>query len=421
MTQNLETLPFRNLETLDKSIKFEIRDVDLSIVSGVRRTIIADVECVVFEFDPKRSTMDSSGVVLKSNTSVLNNEFLGDRLSLIPPHFDENETREIKEGRRKYVFEIRVKNEDATRSIDVTTGDITGIVTIGSEERSMTREELDHVFPRDTITGDHILLNVLKPLRTLEVDDAESIHVLLRPSISYGREHARGVPGLASYGNIVDEIAAKEALRIEMERLKSAGSCTEKELDDIEHDFHHLGRLQCFLKNDYGEPNAFKFYLRSDNGLRPTFIFFKALSVLISKLKSFKDNVSKAKKTDVNEMQEVTLDVISTMDGQEFTFTIFKESHTLGNLLQSQLFNSKIRAERLLKYVGYYKPHPVDDHVILRVIPLSTMRNEEVIKQVVDAIEPLIRELNLLTRNWIEFSSLSSDIQEVQEFSRLEN
>ena len=77
-------------------IQFTIKDIELSIVNAIRRIILSELPNVAFYFDPY--DVDNNDIIIKNNNSVLHNEFLAHRISLIPIHFHENEINDFNVG-----------------------------------------------------------------------------------------------------------------------------------------------------------------------------------------------------------------------------------------------------------------------------------------------------------------------------------
>ena len=91
--------------------------------------------------------------------------------------------------------------------------------------------------------------------------------------------------------------------------------------------FNTIDKFRLFSKNEFYEPNKFKFSLESESGLSPLYIFTKALQILIDKvdaLLEFNSDKIKISKSELNDIHNIL---------------IHEETHTIGNLLQSLIFN----------------------------------------------------------------------------------
>jgi DNA-directed RNA polymerase subunit L len=126
-----------------------------------------------------------------------------------------------------------------------------------------------------------------------------------------------------------------------------------------------LNKERAYIKNEYNEPIAIEFSFEIENGgamkeiEAARYIFVKALDSIIGKLD----------KAIQHEEEYVVCKEIE--NGFEFTFE--NEDDTLGNLLQSLMFNRHVREGQMfqdtkISYVGYICPHPLDPTMLLRVM-----------------------------------------------------
>ena len=95
ISQSKMTRRFSNLSDRGNYASFEIHGIDLSVVNGLRRAILADVRTACFSMGHGNSSSLENTIEMNVNTTVLHNEFLAERISLIPIHFNENEFLDI--------------------------------------------------------------------------------------------------------------------------------------------------------------------------------------------------------------------------------------------------------------------------------------------------------------------------------------
>ena len=69
---------------------FEIHNVDLAIINGIRRVMLTDIPVVGFQGEEIGETLPSLNVL--ANNGPLNNEIILHRFGLIPIHFSEEDT-----------------------------------------------------------------------------------------------------------------------------------------------------------------------------------------------------------------------------------------------------------------------------------------------------------------------------------------
>ena len=314
MFQNLRISPLHNRAT------FDILNTDLAIVNGIRRTLLSDIPTIGFlgEGEPT--------VYIHKNTGALHNEFVAHRIGMIPMHMSEEDTEAFQDG--LYEFSLSIENTKDT-TINVTTHDFTGVY----DGNPLTERQLKTMFPANKTSGQPILITRLRP--------GEAISLTAKPIRSTARHHASFSPvSMCAFHFIQDPVEAQKA-------------------DGI------LNKERAFIRNEYNDPTAIEFSFEIENGNAmkeidaARYLVAKAIDVLIEKL-------DRAMQHDEEYVvcKEIT-------NGFEFTFE--NEDDTLGNLLQSLMFNRHVREEQpyqdtKINYVGYTCPHPLDPTMVLRVM-----------------------------------------------------
>jgi len=314
MFQNLRIAP------LFGRVTFDILNTDLAIVNSIRRTILSDIPTIGF-IGEGETTID----IIK-NTGPLHNEIMAHRVGMIPLHMTEEEIDGFQEG--LYEFTLSVENKkDVT--IDVTTHDFKGT----RDDKMLTEKELRTIFPANKISNSPVLITRLR--------SSELLNLIARPVKSTAKNHASfSSVSMCSFLFIQDPVEAEKA-------------------DGI------LNKERAYIKNEYNEPIAIEFSFEIENGgamkeiEAARYIFVKALDSIIGKLD----------KAIQHEEEYVVCKEIE--NGFEFTFE--NEDDTLGNLLQSLMFNRHVREGQMfqdtkISYVGYICPHPLDPTMLLRVM-----------------------------------------------------
>ena len=306
------------------SSSFTFENVDVSIVNAIRRIILAEVKNVAIVND-----MD-----FEINTSPLHNEFLAHRISLIPLHFDSEEIEKFKA--EEYCFLLKVKN-DTTNISSVTTAEIKVLNEDGEEYPKNIR---DKIFPPCKITKDHILIIKLKP--------GEEVSVKFRAAKDIAKSHARWSPvSKCTFINVIDEnLVAEKRRDIKKEDL---------------HKFETIDKYRLYKKNAFGEPSEFKMSIDSECRLTPEYLLEKSIQILQKKTRRVPEKMT-----------------FTTIDESQFLYSIIvdKEDHTIGNVLQSYIYNKYVRTENGVAFVGYYQPHPLE-HKIMMKIKFSLKQNVE--------------------------------------------
>ena len=406
-----QSVRFSDLSVRGPHADFRVKNVDLAIVNALRRSILAEVQTAAFCFKPDTA---ENTVEINMNSTVLHNEFMGHRISLVPIHLTEDETSDVAEGKLKYEFHLAAKNT-TTLPIDVTSGDITATLN----GAPVSKDVLSRMFPDDPVTRDHILIVRLKPGSGGEVQDAEELDATCTLRMGSGKDHARWAPAsICTFGNKIDDAKADAVLLEEVAKARE-GHASDEEIARVTHDFMSMGRHRCYLVDDHGEPAEFNFKIRTECGLRPAYLVFKGLDVLVRRLVVLSSNVLNALPSDPATPATVTIDTYGTVTGM-FQFSIEHEDHTIGNLVQSTLFNKHIRSQdndatkNDLEYVGYYQPHPLEHRIILRVKVSDKLASgvQRFTSSCIDAVAADIRDI---ITDWIDFSGLTG-VREVDEF-----
>lgn len=336
---------FKLLLNKHRLLKFRIENIDCALANSIRRVILSEIPNVAISFDPYDINMND--ITFIKNTSSLHNEFLGHRLSMIPINLSEKIIEKFEDSEEKdFMYEINVKN-NTNEVLKVTTDDI---VIYDKSMNIVSKKYRDRIFPKNPITKDPILINILKP-NNYNTDYGEEMHVQMKTRIDIAKTHARWCPvSTCAFLNTVDEELCKHKLEKLIENVKD-----ESELKSIKNQFNYIDKYRNFFKNKYDEPVSFDFEIESECDLSPQYLFIKSIDILISKIN---DILSKPNKFS-----------IETIDVNNFIFmvTIDQETHTIANLLQSCLYNLYNREGKGIVYIGYNVPHPLEERVVFKI------------------------------------------------------
>lgn len=346
-------------------LEITIKNIDTAYVNAFRRIILSEIPNAAFYFDTYDTTHNDITVI--KNTGILHNEFIAHRISLVPLHFDPEDFETID----KYKFVLHVKNTGRS-VINVTTRDF----EIYFDDAPVSKERKEYILPKNDFTKDYILLAKLKP-NLHDLENGQELHVECKPSIGIGKDHARWSPvSTCCFYNAVDEELAEEAFK-----KKPPGT-------DRKH-FDVLEKFKYFKKNKYDEPCEFVFIIESVARLLPEYLFEKSMHVLSEKLDKFaNENMSIQSIGNIKNMYQIA---------------IKDEDHTLLNVLQSAIYNSKVRTKKELVYIGYYQPHPLDHLLYLKLKfqeELQDINIEYVKKYMIDCAQDIKREIATLIKEW---------------------
>lgn len=407
------------IDAQGSSARFRVDNVDLCIVNAIRRTILAEVETIaVPAMQP--TGVDPGGVHIRANTSVIHDEFLAHRISMIPIHVDENQLYHFVDRFPPWRFKVDVKvprngngggDDDDTQSQRrvVTTRDI--VVLDFATGARLPDSIRDQLFP-----DDHLTICSLGPGEVVEIEAC--------PKRGCGLQNAMWSPSSSCFfTNVIDEVQFQASLQRALEGLLvNPETNTEENRNEVTRQHALLDGFRHYVRGEHGQPVAFDFRVRSDARLRPTFLVMAALDVLIRKVLSLEDAVkellaeedgSGPVARDEDEAAAQRPVIVDVVEHGLVTLTVANEGHTLGNLVQGLLFERWIRDERgkTFEFIGYHQPHPLEQHVIFKIktavdAPDKAGGVGAILTSFVTAIADIVTHLADIREEWVEVAGL---------------
>ena len=372
----------------DYLINFELINANNSLANAIRRTCLSEVETIGFKTEP----YEESDVNIIENTSSLHNEFIMHRFGMIPVNFSDID----KFDSDRYRFILNVQNT-SSKILNVTTKDI-----VVKDLNTNTNLNTDDFFPPDKYTNEYILITKLKPNPN---GVGEKLNLEARAIKSSGSENARWSPvSKAVFNNKIDVSALNIAIeKFLLEKEESKGTpLTADEKEKFTNSFTiSEGERYFHVDNDpvHGdEPNIFEFTIESIGILTAGEILNKSLYHIKTKLDKFLANLDKYIETSENDSVQV---IKSDTVQKAFDIKVIGENHTLGNLIQT--YTHYLNSPEL-NFIGYFKPHPLYDHIIIRigVADNSVETVRKLISKTVVHIKDICSKLDEKTRE--EFS-----------------
>jgi DNA-directed RNA polymerase subunit L len=342
---------------------FDIHDVDLAIVNGIRRIILTDIP--IPAAIGEKLDHDEPTVEIIENSGALHNEFIIHRIGLIPICLTEEEIELYEDN--SLILELKVRN-DTNFPINVTTKDFKAYMN-GDE---VSVEKLNSIFPPNNVSKDNILITRLRT--------GESLHLSANIVKRTARDNASFNPvSLSNFSYIQDP---KEAVKY----------------DNV------IDKERCYYKNKYGDPYKYKFDIEYINvNVGPKYLIAKSLDIIINKLSNISKELINTENSDVIKVQQFQ-DIEST-----YEFIIENEDDTIGNIIQSYIHNKYVREKSKFKnnivcsYAGYICPHPLKSIMIIR-ITLENIIEEETFKLFLDGIcKDITEEIINIKTNWNKF------------------
>jgi len=316
--------------------KFILEGVNVSFANAVRRTILSDIETVVFKTFPYEE--NKSNIIV--NTSRFTNEILKHRLSAIPIHNADFPLND-------YTMELDIKNDTDT---------ILSVTTKMFKIKQKTGEyisdsEVKKIFPPfiSPFNGSDYYSQFLV-LRPQISEEMEGEHIQLTCDFSTGTSKEDGsfnVAGTCSYGRTIDSEKQEEVLISERTKWHS-------ETKDIEQEEKNWKLLEGLR---YFKPDSFDFIIRTIGVFSNIEILHKACDAIILKINAI-----------IQLIDENTLKIKESENTMENCYDIIlpNEDYTLGNMFQYILFNTLFE-RKIVSYVGFKKLHPHDNFSIIRL------------------------------------------------------
>ena len=380
--------------------EWDILDMDLGIVNALRRTMLTDIPIPGFMGEGEDAAQDASGVTIDihENNGPLHNEIMKQRIGMVPIHFSAAEVDAFQEEEDANAENATADNATADNAwrfeLDVATGpsqkrNVTSHdVRVFKGAADVTASHARRLFPVDVVTGDPILITRLR--------ENERLAFTATPIKRTGRDHAGFSPvSLCSFHFIQDPRIASEVSGI-------------------------LEKERAYYKDSRGDPTHIHFAIESECALTPRYLVNKAFEILIAKVRN---NLTLTPPRVVIRPVAATLMATPAVAGAPgasdnatnlgYEFVFANEDDTLGNLLQSIIFNETIRKESDVTYVGYYCPHPLDPSMVLRLC----VKNMEAVGEGGDAegrvieilkaqMQKILALLETLQAEWNDFAPL---------------
>tara|TARA_B100000795_G_C22803805_1_gene443527 strand:+ start:4228 stop:5400 length:1173 start_codon:yes stop_codon:yes gene_type:complete len=351
------------------TLKFHVEHTDSSFLNAIRRIMMGQVPTIGFRTEYGKE----SDIKILKNTAALHNEFLAHRLSLLPIHYNYTKIDEFDSN--KLLFILQKKN-NTNRIMDVTTEDI-DVKDISKDPHViMPKTFRDTLFPRDTITGDYILINKLKPSKSGMSDEGEELDITMKATIGTGNEHALFCPTcVAIFSNVEDPEKVEIGFQslIDKKNSKRTGNpLTKEEIDKERRSFNILDAARHFFTDERGEPNKFEFVIETDERIPSHIILLTALDIFKNHITKFSENVKDKEKIEIYNSNCIM---------NSYDLVIEDEDYTLGYLLQYYIYKLYKNVETpVVNYIASNVPHPLENKLVFRVGMVETSTNPEALR-----------------------------------------
>jgi DNA-directed RNA polymerase subunit L len=346
----------------DEALRFELSNVDVSVVNSLRRVILTNIDQLVFRGFPHADNQ----LNFEKNNTKFNNEFLKHRIQNVPIY--ESDVTKYDNFVKNYCVKVKVSNDTNTRK-DVTTKDFKIVQKDTGKE--IGEAETRKIFPADKITQDYILLAVLMP-KVSETDEPEELNLTLQFSIGNAKQDSCwNVVSKCAYYNKPDDPKIKKAIADKPKEEKR--------------DFELLDAQRLFV------PNQFNFHLTSVGVFSNQEILQKACSFLIERMTEFSRFLERATFTNVQYGEMEPFGLYQSETG--FYLRIEEDDYTIGKLIENHL---NLMYSKDIYYISFKKDHPHDSHCFVSFqyknpVELETITQHlsQVSKKIIDSYKSI--------------------------------
>tara|TARA_Y100000816_G_scaffold118781_1_gene83401 strand:+ start:70 stop:1188 length:1119 start_codon:yes stop_codon:yes gene_type:complete len=338
-----------DLNEKDDTLKFTISNINVSLANAIRRVIISDIPCVVFETLPHEKNNSTFYV----NTSKFNNEILKQRLACIPIHFNNLEIP-INEFIDNFMLEVDVKN-NSDSIIYVTTADFK--IKHLKTDKYLQDDILKQIFPPNPITNQYIDFCRLLP-KLSDTIPGQHLKFSCKFSISTAKENGSyNIVSCCAYKNTPDYVKIEEEAKIFMDQLKE--KYEDEQTINLEfNDWKTLDAKRIF------QEDSFDFTIKTIGIYTNKEILKKSINIIINRLNNLKEIFTKNTQYISNS---------NTTIPNSYNIILENEDFTIGKIIEIILYNNYYNGDFTLTYCGFDKPHP---HLNISIIRIA-FKNEQ--------------------------------------------
>jgi DNA-directed RNA polymerase subunit L len=341
------------------SYEFRIKNVDVSLANALRRTILADISCVVFNIESK------TDCEFYKNTTRFHNEILKERLRAIPVHCDDN----MEEWASRHYVEIDISNTSNEYHY-ITTEHFKIKRVDGSGE--ISADERESIFPKNEHQN-YIDFVRMSPFIHENIVP-EQLHFRCGFMVSSARKNGCfSVVSKCSYQNTISieqglEEWSKIEKRLRAELKDETPEALEKRIEFEKRDFNYLDAQRYFIAN------SFDFIVQGVGVFTPVEIVSKACIVLQNQCVDLIENLKETPETMIF-LSGSTRDY-STIENA-YDVLLVGTLASLGcvlnyYLLANYFYNGESeqkesKTNNKLSFCAFKKVHPHDPYHVLRV------------------------------------------------------
>lgn len=323
----------------EKSIENKKNDIYISLVNGLRRSIMCDIDVYCINMDD---------TIFYENTCNLDNEFLNKRLSLIPIISDYDDV--IYENIR---IECKIKNN----SQDMKSVYFSDLEFKDDKEKVISKEF--SYFPKT-------LFAKLKPNQSISFETR-----LTKNNSQYGGANYNPTCTCVHTFKIDENAIQNKIKEAGMNEAQSKSFI----LDDAE--FY-------YVKTESGLPQTYFFNIESVGHLSGETIYKTGILKLKERLNNAKNELN-------NKNSEIVSIHKNKKSDEVYDVIFMKENDTLGNILSEYL-----SLDKDVKYVGYRLVHPLKYEMHMKFVLNENNNKENIIKKYIETINKILKIVDTL-------------------------
>jgi len=380
MTDFICDINIKDTSTENK-LEFDIKGndeygLDKTIVNAIRRTLLSSIETYAF-----RTSYENPDITIEVNNTSLHNEFILDRIGLIPLYLD---TKIIQDNPLNYLFVLNHKHDNSEPVKLITADDIQiyelkSIVKNSADYQAGLIKNIDkNNYDLKKQISEKEKKEIFRPFQdkyysiiteTKSTNSDENVQELVlygSPSVSIAKEDARWqAVSCATYSYKMNEELVNQVLK-EKITIKNP-----ENVEVFENEFRISQGPRYFHRDNQGEPNYYDFIVESQHYLNSKELFIRANEIIIETLDGFKETLDKIiEGEDISYIKFIFNDnnVINMIINMPYTIEFNNIWHgfddTLGSIIQAHISNKLIKDGSLLNMCGYKRTHPLEDKIL---------------------------------------------------------
>jgi len=439
-------------------VSFKLNNSSNAMANAIRRILLGGLPIVAFD-DTYHDDVDKNMLKIKKNISVLHNEFIAHRISLLPICMYKNNSLKVlikysfsnAEYNYSFVneqavptFILKVSNISETReelganknnTIDI----ISKFIKIqNSEDYNDVRE---FIIP-DYITGNYCLIHRLKPISSNDdVQEAEELDVEMKPTINTAKIHSRYSPvGTVTYEfekdstEIQEEYFKAYMANLQQQRIDDKlAPYNDKDIELFQGTFNNLGSERIYKKTDDGDAQTVIFNVESVGNLESHQLVYDTLEMIRLKTIILLNHFEWDDTKKVYMYSDKKISMKTNSESGLIEITIYKEDHTLGNLISTylkKLFITKKILGEMLSFATYKLPHPLEEKIVIIIgfkenadlsslfmktgLKLVSNNNVKAIQLLFIACSYYLNHLTQIKNKWSELSGIKETSYELE-------